>query len=265
MNQIFIFNFSGKKNISCILSFSLIVLQATAQQGSAIPPNIRAVNTIERLTDSNGLGTNEMMFGIPFPEGKVVGDTYLNVEWRRAAILLYDGDKLMEGYSARYDIQANDLDIKASRGIKALAGNKVKSFVWMDSLNGKLSYFINAKEYRFNETILSGFFEVCVDGSTPLFKKVSLMLKKADYNVALNTGSHDDKILKKVIYYYGEGDLVMLLPNSKKKMLSIFKKDANKVNTFINENALSVKNEDHLNQIFAYYNSLTNATKKLSP
>ncbi|MEO7990325.1 MAG: hypothetical protein ABI663_12340 [Chryseolinea sp.] len=264
MNRILILNSMYRKGAVILLLFTFFALYASAQQGSALPPNIRAVNTIERLTDSNGLGTNEMMYGIPFPEGKVIGDTYLNLEWRKATILLYDADKLIEGYSARYDIQTNELDIETSNGIKALSGTKVKSFVWMDSQTGKSSFFINAKEYHYNETVLNGFFEVRADGATPLFKKVNLILKKADYNVALNTGSRDDKILKKVVYYYGQGDQVLLLPSSKKKMLSIFKKDADKVNAFINENGLSVKNEDHLDQIFSYFNSLSNTSKRPS-
>ncbi len=264
MNRILFFCPLRKKEMVILLSFTFFALQASAQQGSVLPPNIRAVNTIERLTDSNGLGTNEMIYGIPLPEGKVIGDTYLNLEWKKSAILLYDVDKLIEGYSARYDIQTNELDIETLTGVKALSGAKVKSFVWLDSQTGKSSFFINTKEYHYNETVLNGFFEVRVDGATPLFKKVNLVVKKADYNVALNTGSRDDKILKKALYYFGQGDQVLLVPNSKKKMLSIFSKDADKVNAFINENGLSVKNEDHLDQIFAYFNSLSNATKRPS-
>lgn len=248
--------------MAIILSFTFFAFHSSAQQGSTLAPNIRAANTIERLTDSNGLGTNEMMFGIPLPEGKVIGDTYLNLEWRKAAILLYEGNRLIEGHSARYDIQTNELDIEASNGIKALSGTKVKSFVWLDSQTGKSAFFINAKEYHFNETVLTGFFEVRVDGSNPLFKKVSLILKKADYNAALSTGSRDDKILKKIFYYYREGNQVMLLPNSKKKVLPIFKNNADKINAFINKNNLSVKQEDHLEQIFTYFNSLTTVIKK---
>src|SRR5215204_7443749 len=99
-------------NPYCIFFLVSIISLNSYSQGSVIPSNVRAVNTIERLTDSNGLGNNEMMFGIPLPEGKVIGDTYLSTEWKKSVILLYDKNKLIEGFPLRYDIKSDELDIK---------------------------------------------------------------------------------------------------------------------------------------------------------
>ena len=96
-------------NRYCVLFLMSIASLNSHAQGSVIPSNVRAVNTIERLTDSNGLGNNEMLYGIPLPEGKVIGDTYLSTEWKRSVILLYDKNKLIEGFPARYDIKADDV------------------------------------------------------------------------------------------------------------------------------------------------------------
>jgi len=227
-------------------------------QSSAIPKNVRAVNTIERLTDSNGLGNNEMLYGIPLPEGKVVGDTYLSTEWKRSVILLYDNNKLIEGFPVRYDIKSDDLEVKGRSDIKVLEGRKIKSFMWIDSSRSEPYYFVNAKDFKEDGVPLTGFFEVLADGNSPLFKKVNISVKKADYNVTLNMGSRDDKILKNSTYYFADGNRVSEIPGSKKKFLQLLKSKADEVESYMDENGLSIKKEEELVAIFKYYNSLNN-------
>ena len=223
-----------------------------------IPSNVRATNTIERLTDSNGLGNNEMMYGIPIPEGKVIGDTYLNTEWRKSVILLYEGNKLLEGYPIRYDIKIDELDVKTASGVKVLSGKNVKSFVWTAAPEEAANYFINAKEFRDDGVPLTGFFEVLVDGNTPLFKKTNVTIKKADYNATLSIGSRDDKILKNSTYFLADGNKVYELPGNKKKFLALFKGKANEIEAYMDANDLSVKKEEELVLIFKHCNSLNN-------
>jgi hypothetical protein len=245
-------------NRYCILFLVSIISLDSYSQGSVIPSNVRAVNTIERLTDSNGLGNNEMMFGIPLPEGKVIGDTYLSTEWKRSVILLYDKNKLIEGFPARYDIKSDELDIKGAGGVKVLEGRKVKSFMWMDSSRAEPYYFINAKEFKVDGVPLIGFYEVLVDGNTPLFKKMSITVKKADYNVTLAIGSRDDKILKNPTYYLADGNTAYEIPGSKKKFLQLLKSKADEVESYMDSNGLSIKKEEELVVICKYYNSLKN-------
>src|SRR3990170_1363664 len=117
------------KNSIFVLLFFALISFGYAQ--SVVPNNIRAANTLDRLVE-DGLSNADMLYGFPLPEGKIIGDTYLETQWKAASILLYDKDKLIEGFPARYDIYLNELEIKAKNGIKVLKGDKVKSFVWMD-------------------------------------------------------------------------------------------------------------------------------------
>jgi hypothetical protein len=227
-------------------------------QGSVIPSNVRAVNTIERLTDSNGLGNNEMLYGIPLPEGKVIGDTYLSTEWKKSVILLYDNNKLIEGFPVRYDIKSDDLEVKSRTEVKVLEGRKVKSFMWIDSSRSEPYYFINAKDFKQDGVPLTGFFEVLVDGNSPLFKKTNISIKKADYNATLNMGSRDEKILKNSTYYIVDSASISEIPGNKKKFLQLLKSKADQVESYMDENGLSIKREEELVAIFKYYNSLNN-------
>jgi len=241
-----------------ILFLLYIVVVNSYAQGSVIPSNVRAVNTLERLTDSNGLGNNEMLYGIPLPEGKVVGDTYLSTEWKKSVILLYENNKLIEGFPVRYDIKSNDLEVKGRSDVKVLEGRKVKSFMWIDSTRSEPYYFVNARDFKEGGVPLTGFFEVMVDGNFPLFKKTSISVKKADYNVTLNMGSRDDKILKNSTYYAVDGASISEIPGNKKKFLQLLKSKADQVESYMDENGLSIKREEELVAIFKYYNSLNN-------
>ena len=236
-----------------IVLLTLIVVNGYAQ--AVVPSNIRATNTLEKFFDYNGIDEGDMLYGIPLPEGKVVGDTYLDTVWRNANILLYDKEKLIEGYPVRYDIYLDELEIKGKNGIKVLAGNKVKSFVWMDSFTKVPVYFINGNAFR-NEIDVpfAGFLQVLTEGSVPLLKRTYIDIKKADYNIALNVGSQDEKILKKNKFYALMNDKLLELPGSRKKFISLFNGDS-KLEEFIRDNKLTTSNEDHLKAIFNHYNS----------
>jgi hypothetical protein len=231
---------------------TLIAMDGYAQ--AVVPSNIRATNTLEKLFDYNGIDEGDILYGIPLPEGKVLGDTYLDTLWRNANILLYDKEKLIEGYPVRYDIYLDELEIKGKNGIKVLTGNKIKSFVWMDYFTNSPVYFINGKAFRNESDVpFTGFLQVLSEGPVPLLKRTYIDIKKADYNIALNVGSRDDKILKKNKFYALMNDKVIELPGSRKKFVSLFNDD--KLEEFIRDNNLTTSKEEHLQIIFDHYNS----------
>lgn len=242
------------RKISVVCILALLSVTSYSQTDSALPTQIRAAQTMDNI---NELSSGEVLYGIPQPEGKVIGDTYLNTNWLQTTILLYEKDKLLEGYPVRYDIGLDELEIKGKKGVKVLGGNKVKSFVMIDSITQKPNYYINAKEFRNEDNVkLIGFFQVLADGSKPLFKKTSIKVKKGDYNVQFDVGSRDDKLLRKYDYFTTDGERVTELPSSNKKLFPFFGDKSKEIEEFVNTNKLSAKNEQHLQKIFEYYNQL---------
>ena len=145
--------------------FSLMAVKSYGQSASALPPVIRASETLDNI---NELASGEVLYGIPQPEGKLIGDTYLNTNWMKSALLLYEKDKLLEGFPVRYDIQLDELEIKGKNGVKVLRGDKVKSFILVDSLTNSPKYFVNSKEYKNEDGVPKiGFFQVLSDGAMP--------------------------------------------------------------------------------------------------
>jgi hypothetical protein len=225
-------------------------------QSSAIPTNIRASYSMGSLSDGNALGTSEVLYGVPAPEGKVVGDTYLSTYWRKSAVQLYKDDKLIEGYDTRYDIRSDVLDVKTTAGVKVLEGKRIRSFSWKDSSRVDPVFFVNAHDYKMQGAPMTGFFEVLVDGPAPLFKYTTLHIKKADYNVSFDVGSRDDKILKQSTYYMGQGKSVVELDVPKKKLLALFGDKATEMDKYIDDSEVSLKKEVDLVKLFQHYNSL---------
>jgi len=244
------------KALLCIASLFLLVHQSFAQ-ASAPTTNITAAYNLDRMSDFRGLNPSELVMGIPMAPGKTVGDTYLSEDWKTGTIILYENDKMIERYPIRYDIQTNELEIKASNGIKALQGQRIKSFTWVDSPDSPPAYFINAKDLKCDDgSVLTGFLQVLEDGSIPLFKRTYLQIRKADYNVSLNVGSVDDKILKKDEFYLLYDEKIYETPSSKKKLLPFFGDHAAAMEEFMKDKNLGVSKEGDLQWIFNHYNSL---------
>jgi len=244
-----------KKQVFIFLGL-LFSLPALAQP-NVVPNNIRAVNTLEKLYDPDGLGRSDMLYGIPQPEGKVVGDTYFSTQWKTSTILLYKDEKLIEGFPIRYDIRTNEIEVKTQSGVKVLGGDKVKSFIWIDSATRIPSYFVNAKDFKDkDQTRLSGFLQVVADGPLPLLKQTTVYVKKADYSIQFDVGSRDDKILKKTELYFTKDGQVLELPSSKKKLLPLFGDKADAIGKFIQDQNLTLSRETDLVTLFNHYNSL---------
>lgn len=241
------------------LAYAILMLIMTfeGQSQAVVPPNIRATNTLEKLFDYNGIDEGDILYGMPLPESKVIGDTYMDTTWRRANVMLYEKEKLIEGFPIRYDIYLDEVEFKGKNGIKVIAGSKVKSFVWADSLTRTHSYFINGKGFRNEDNVpFTGFFEVLSEGTVPLLKKTNIDIRKADYNVAMNVGSRDDKILKKNKFCVLKESRIIELPKSRKKFLTLFDDKSSQLEVFIKENNLLLHIEQDLEMILDYINSL---------
>ena len=235
----------------------LLLSVATAglcQTGTALPANIRAANTLDRLLDFDGINSYDILYGIPMDEKReVIGDPYLNTEWQKSTVLM-NNDKLLEGYLTRYDIASKQLEIKSSSGIKVLKASFVKSYLSIDSATQTAHYFINSSRFRDEKGSASeGFFEVLSDGKIPLFKRTSIEIKKGNYRPELAVGNKNDQILKKVKFFYMKNDNIIQIRGAK-QLTSVFGTREEEMKKFIRENSISVREERHLKALFDHYN-----------
>jgi hypothetical protein len=232
---------------------TLVILHQSAVAQWAIPAQMRAENTLDRLSDINGIGNSDILYGIPLPVGNMIGDNYLDKKWNVATILLYQSEAMIEGYPVKYDIKANLIEIKTIAGIKVLDVNKVRSLVWKDSVTHDTHFFINAAEYKKNGAALTGLLEVMVDGNRPLMKKTELYVKKPTYNPALDMGTRDYRIYQRHSYLCSkDGELYEI--TSKADILSCAGGQGAGIETFLKENKVNIRKEPGILKAFEFIN-----------
>ncbi len=234
------------------LSLLLFLVQLNALAQWAIPTQMRAEITLDRLFDD--MSNSDLLYGVPMPPGKVIGDNYLDKKWNKATILLYQSETLIEGYPVKYDIKSNLIEIGTKSGIKVLDVKKIKNIVWIDSLTTLPKYFVNSAEYNVAGVKQEGLLEVLADGDMPLFKVTEILVKKPTYNAALDVGTRDTKILHEQVMYYARGGELIRVKN-KSDVLTAAGDKAPEIEKYIKANKLSIKSEIGLKRIFEQLNS----------
>jgi hypothetical protein len=214
---------------------------------SSLPTAIRAQTTMEVLS-RGGVSSNYISYGLPIEPGTLLGDAYLNRFWNKASFLTYKDEKLVEGYFVKINLQDNQLEIKLKNGFRGVYTDQIKSLVWIDSLTQASHYFVNGAEYKTSEKPVAGLLEVLVDGQYALMKHTYAFVRKATYNVALDMGSKDAKIIQKTEFYWAQGST--LRPIKKKEMNKHFPA----LEDFINKKDLSLNKESDLISIFTELN-----------
>ncbi|MBL7875588.1 MAG: hypothetical protein JNL53_07975 [Cyclobacteriaceae bacterium] len=234
----------------------VIVLNNGFSQG-AMPQQLRAQNTLDQLAAKNNLSGSDILYGMPIPPGQTIGDYYLNKNWNKTTILLYQSEKLLEGYSVKYNLQDDQLEVITNQGIKVLEVSKIKNIVWMDSLTSFTQYFVNGAEYKLGGVPTTNLLEVLVDGDMPLLKKTSLFVKEPTYNVAFDVGSRDKTIYQKSTLYYAQ-DGTLYKVKGKKDVMEIAGIDKEGVDKFVKSNKLNLNTDSDLIRVFEYLNSQPN-------
>jgi hypothetical protein len=234
-----------------LLIFAVAPAMAFSQ---AIPNNVRTQFSMDRLSRMNFNRIENSVIGLEAPPGRVIGDTYLDPKWNMASVIIADKNTLIEGYPMKYDIKAQNIEIKTATGVRLLDVKKVAQLVWLDSLTQQPHYFVNAAKYKDDGVPMIGLMEVLVDGQKSLFKKTRLNVKQPTYVAALDVGSRDTEIQKKSAFYYNNGEEVVEI-KSKKKFIEGLGDAGTDIEKHIKDNRVDFKSQSGLMQVFEFYNS----------
>lgn len=241
-----------KKKVYFLL---MLVLPLAGYSQQAVPQILRTQQAIDRINSGALANVSNSVYGIPAPPSRVLGDSYLDEKWNKGSILLAQNETLIEGYPVKYDIKEKMVEIKGRDGIRVLDVRKVRSLVWIDSLTQTPRYFVNASQFKDDNTPLVGLIEVVVDGNRPLLCMTTVHVKQPNYVPAFDVGDRDATIYKKQEFYFSvNGQLKPI--KSKKKFLESLGANADKAGKFMKENDLEVKSRKDLMAIFEYLNSL---------
>lgn len=203
-------------------------------------------------TSGTGAGSVIYQFASPDDLAKILGDTYHDIHWAKSSILLWDG-KLFNGHLARYDIKKSEFDVKTQNGIGIITADRVKNFVWIDSVSGHPRTLVNTREYFSNGKPFEGMSELLVEGKFSVFKKILLDITPPTFNSAMNIGNKDYVITKKVKFYYSmENNVHELKKKQAIKSLKVIQPD---LENFCAKESINWSQEDDIVKLFKYLNS----------
>jgi hypothetical protein len=246
-----------KKSILSGLFLSFISLGVFAQT-PVVPQQIRAVNTAERIFGGITQNPGANMPLMPMEKPSTIGDPYLNRTWNKTTFMLYGSEKLSEGYLTRYDLLGQELDLYLDGGVKVIKADKIRSFVWIDSVSGRPEYFMNGKDFKSEDGVpFTGFFEVVTEGKMPIFRKPEAKMLESNFNATLNIGRRDNEISKRSALYYMDGDLLRKVPSSMKKITALFGEHEPQMKAYVKLNALRADTERDLILLFRHYEATT--------
>jgi len=224
---------------------------------AALQKTIRANNIINLLNQRPDMLGGNMIYGIPPDPITTEGDTFLDIKWNPASLLLYRDQKILDGYLIRYNINSNDFELFNPEDQKAtkIAGTRVQNVVWADSTHQVPRYFVNGMDYINDGVPISGFMEVLVEGEITLMRRTELFFKEANYNEALMVGNKNNKWIKHDNYYYASGKELVAVPGNQKKFFQVFGNKSDEMTKYVDINNFSIKDPSAIFQIFTHYNS----------
>lgn len=243
------------KKIVCLISVVLLTLiQAKAQSSNVVPDNVRATNVIDGIT-SNVVSPGYLLYGIPEAPGGIIGDVYLNSDWKKTSLKIFGQDREFNNYKCKVNLYTNQIEIELNELVKVINADRVESFYWTEENDSGKRLYRNANKFKLNNTSHSGFLEVLSDGKIMLLKETRIIIKRPDYNVQLNVGSKSTRIIKEEVIYFTRGtELVNVRSIRNKKFYSLFEGLSSEVEEFVKSKQLRISIEQDLVTIFNYYN-----------
>lgn len=220
------------------------------------------INTTN-LTITNNSNLN--LFTIKGPAGRLLGDPYLDTNWQAGNVKFYNrlvtsaSSDSVAGVPVRLDLSTDEVELKASatdiKVIKVAKGPSVRFFE-LNKPAGPASRYVNVREYRGEAVPATGFFEQLVKGKLELLLYPSVYIRRADYNVALNSGTKDDEFIKRVAWYVASNQQVTKFTPGKKAMLELMADKKDLMEAYVKQEKSDWKSRKGLAAIVTYYNSL---------
>ncbi len=181
------------------------------------------------------------------------GSYYYSPDWNKGNIELFSGE-IIQNYPLKYDMKMQQIDIKVEDEVKFVTVLAVKEISWVHPTSGDKEILKNVSNFKDYKG--TGFFSILSEGKITLLKKTDLTLMEANYNAAMDVGSENNKYVKKEKYYISKDNSVQEMKKSKKIIRTIFSDQISKVEEYVDQYNLNVKEEYDLIKIFDFYNSL---------
>ncbi len=179
---------------------------------------------------------NIVMMRIKPDDPTVEGSPWLFEDWKKCQIETKKANAL-DGVLTNYHIINDELYLKLSSGYASVQSDEILEIKSEDG------------EVYFRKKIDQGTFlrALYIGKNYSLFEHLEIIEKKPDYNVALDVGSRNLRLLRKKRYFV-EGEEILEV-TKKKNRKKLFEENLRDIDTFVRENNLSWQNPNSLVRI----------------
>lgn len=205
------------------------------------------------------------IYGMEGPGGSVQGDIYLDSAWHVAEVFFYpeiirrydpNASDSIGGYQVRVEVVDYSVEFMMQSAPKAVEESAIQKVKWQKG--DQKVVLVNTRQFS-GMSAIKGFFQVIAEGPLTILKYTKINLLKPTYNVALDVGTKDYRILKKEEYYYLKEGKGTQKPEkfkpSKSVLLELMRNRKSGVEKYIEENDLNVRKEEDLAKVVAFYNT----------
>ncbi|MEX0995724.1 MAG: hypothetical protein WDZ45_01595 [Flavobacteriaceae bacterium] len=233
-----------------VINFVLTVLISSISFGqineSAYSKMLDASITVNQYFDLYGISDEDLK--------NIVGSPYDIVNFQPGNI--YKNDKIVASkIPMRYNIFSDEIEINTSQvSQKENINNLSKSPDIFVSIANEVYVFVE----NFANKEESGYFKVIVEGNHfDLYKKSTVTyIKKrfAETNYQQDQPARFNR--EDTFFLINKQGKFFEIPTKKRSFLTIFKEHNKEINSFIKDNKLDIKDENHLAKIIKYFNTL---------
>ena len=132
----------------------------------------------------------------------------------------------------------------------------MSSFVWQNSLSGKEQQFINAHQFSYAGTRLSGFVELLYAGHDSLLVKTEAYLKKPTYVEGLDMGKRNAEILKRDKFFVSRKGELSEIRNRKDRIALVGEPYQKADRQFMKSAHVAADLREGLLRAWAFYESI---------
>lgn len=186
---------------------------------------------------SKGVNINTRINEIAYQK-KLIGSVYLNDNWQNTNIYLSEDSLKLENITCRFDLRNNVVEIKTLKDTLILPTYRIE----------KIVNIADNREFvteRYVKSQSKSFYQVVINNQNSLLKGFKLKIVPADFNVITNTGSKDDEIIKKEVFYIYRSDKLIKIASSKGQFKKQFFKNR-KLDKFFDTHKIRPKEESFL-------------------
>ncbi len=246
-----------KQTVAFVVITCLCLLKLTAQE-----------EMVQSTRDAINFGTftpsanRAAIYGVEGPQGRIVGDIYLDTVWRQSVVYFYPevvrrydpkAADSVAGYRVRIDLYNSNVEFQVEGGVKAVEGTAIKRILFKEAQTPFT--IINTTQLPRLPDV-KGFFRLIGEGKLTVVQHPKIQVINPTYNVALNVGTKDTRLYKKTDYYYLKGSQLVKFKPNKKSLLQLMKNQKSRVEQYLAANPVNFKNPEDLTRLVGYYNAL---------